>query len=305
VTLALDSAGAFVGAARDGNLDRAKQLGATVICCYIVGNPGGSPHVVKADVDAIRERGLLPYANWERAANFFAAADQAACVAAGQEAETAMRACGWPAGSACAFSFDYDVPIGAYSVMLQKLEWCQAGSGADYVAVPYGSAGLLTYAALHGEYAARGYKGWLSESTFGEPGYVDAFTHAALVQNHDAAGNWLNSPLPGCDVNTILDPAALGAWGPANGDDMPTAKEIAQAVWAEQIHNTDATGKPTSGNHPASSWLTQATVNAAHAATTPIDTTALAQQIITALGTDLAREVAAELGAALIAGSKA
>lgn len=112
-----------------------------------------------------------------------------------------------------------------------------------------------------------------------------------------------SAPFGKCDHNVFY---GIGDDMPLSDDDVKkVAAATRDAVWGAQIHSLDATGKPASGNHPASSWLTQATVNSAHAATGPVDANVLAQQIITALGADLAREVAAELGAALIAGSKA
>ena len=226
--IGFDAAGLFVGKERDANLQHAKSLRATVICCYIVGTPGGFPCSTPADVAAIRALGLLPYANWERAADFFATASQQDCVNAGGEARAAMTAAHWPVGSACAFSFDFDPSSASYPAMLQKLAWVQQGLGMDYAGVPYGSAGLLTYFATNrASYVSAGYKAWLTESTFGQANYLQAFQYAAQVQNHDAAGNWLNSPFPGADVNTILDPAALGAWGPPTDGDIMT-----EADWA-------------------------------------------------------------------------
>jgi len=50
-------------------------------------------------------------------------------------------------------------------------------------------------------------------STFNQP-YHPTGPNICMVQFHDADGNWLNTSVPGTDVNTVTDPKALKAWWP-------------------------------------------------------------------------------------------
>lgn len=209
---------------------------------YIVGNPGGMPHADKTRVDAIRAAGMGALPNWERAANFFATCSNSDAKNAGVEALAAARVCGFPDDGSIgvAFSFDFQVPTGRFGEMRDKLAYAGDGMGGHYQPLGYGQSALIDYWAAHGISGPH----WLMGSTWGLP-YHPGSPNVALVQSHDAAGNWLNSPVPGTDINTVTNPDRLPAWWPDGspyGGNMPTVEEI----WGYRITVDNQT--------PATTW---------------------------------------------------
>lgn len=193
-----------------------RQHGGIVAACYIVGFPGGYSHVDKARVLALRAAGLAPLPNWERAADFFASATLTECRAAGAEALAAARQEGFPDDGSIDLpaSFDYNIPPSKYATAAAELAAFNEGLAGHYRAIAYGPFGFLAYLAAHGQPGPH----WLMASTFSTTSQFTAAQVAApfvgLVQSHDAAGNWLKSPIPGTDINTVTRPGALGAWWP-------------------------------------------------------------------------------------------
>jgi hypothetical protein len=185
--------------------------GGIVAPVYIVGNPGGMPHADNARVTELRAAGLAPLPNWERAADFFKHATIADAQAAGREALAACRACGFPADGSIdvAFSFDFEIPPANYPAMARLLAAVQTGLGGSYRAIAYAQSGFIDYLAAHGQPGPH----WLMGSTWGQP-YRPTSPHVALVQSHDTAGTWINSPIPGTDINTVTNPQAVRAWWP-------------------------------------------------------------------------------------------
>lgn len=203
--LAYDGASAF-------DLNVAKQYGGIAIADYLVGHPGGYDPANEARVAHTRFLGMGPIPNWERAAGFFNACTVAEARTAGAEGAAASRALGFPADGSIRvyFSFDEYVTGARFVEMGQKFDAVRAGC-VGYQAAVYGQYPLINYLVTTGH--APG-KHWLSGSTFNEP-YNPSGPNIAMVQSHDAAGNWINTQVPGTDVNTVIDPHALGAWWPA------------------------------------------------------------------------------------------
>jgi len=197
--------------------------GAVVAPVYIVGSPGGFPHVDRARVAALRKAGLAPLPNWERAADFFRNCTVEEAHAAGVEALNACRDLGFPDDGSIdvPFSFDYNISPSEYAAAAARLVAANVGLGGHYRAIAYGPIGFLTYLGAHGQPGPH----WLMASTFRSSSLFYASEvsspHVALIQSHDAAGNWLNSPIPGTDINTVVNPHALGAWWP---DGSPYAR---------------------------------------------------------------------------------
>lgn len=253
--LAYDGASAF-------DLNAAKQHSGIAITGYLVGHPGGFNPIDKARVNQIRAMGMGFLPNWERGADYLVSCGKAGGIGAGQEALAAMRALGVPDNGtvACPFSWDVNVNPGLYPQCGQVADGIIAGLAGHYLFSTYGQGGLIDYFRATGRMKV---KGWLSGST-SFPGFNASGPNIAMVQSHDAAGNWINTQVPGTDVNTVIDPRALGAWWPAGspyiGEQPVTPAEIqaiANAVWDAQIHATAPDDKtPTSANHAASTWLT-------------------------------------------------
>lgn len=253
-----DGAGPF-------DLAAAKAAGGIAVTVYIVGTPGGMPHADQARVNAARAAGLGVLPNWERQADYFGTCTVTDAQAAGVEALAACRALGFPDDGTigCAFSFDFDVPVSRFGEMGSKVRAVTAGLAGHYKTMIYGQQALIDWLATHGYISG---KSWLMMSTFNQT-YTPRSPNVCMVQEHDADGNWLSSPVPGTDVNTITDPGAVHAWWPNNspyatqGDAPMTPAEIqsvADAVWAKAFSGTTtgADGKPVvSPQHSAAEWL--------------------------------------------------
>lgn len=227
--LGYDGASAF-------DLNVAKQHGGIVIADYLVGHPGGYDPANEARVDNTRFLGMGAYPNWERAAGFFNTCTVAEARAAGVEGAAATKALGFPADGSIriAFSFDQYVTGARFVEMGQKFAAVRAGVGAGFQAAVYGQYGLINYLVTTGH--APG-KHWLSGSTYNEP-YNPSGPNIAMVQSHDAQGNWINTQVPGTDVNTVIDPHALGAWWPtgspyAGGTDVDITPAQMDAIAAK------------------------------------------------------------------------
>jgi hypothetical protein len=217
-------------------LKSVKRHGGVAVSVYIVGTPGGMRCAAKQDVDLARSLGLGVLPNWERAADFFRHATLIDCRAAGREALAACRALGFPddGSVSVAFSFDFQIPASQYGEMADKLAAINDVLGGHYRGVAYGQFGLIDYLARHGRPGPH----WLMGSTFRASSqfYVSEVRspHVAMVQMHDAGGNWLSSPVSGTDINTVTQPQKLGAWWPTNspyaqGAGMTMDKDVAAA----------------------------------------------------------------------------
>jgi hypothetical protein len=194
------------------DLDAAKAHSGIVITGYIVGRPGGFNPIDKARVDTVRAKGMGFSPNWERAADFFLTCSLADAKAAGVEALAANRALGLPDDGSirCSFSIDAPVPTSRFGEMGQKLNAVTAGLAGHYQTMLYGQSNLIDWLCANRYLSG---KHWLMGSTWNQP-YNPASPNVCMVQSHDAAGNWINSPVPGTDINTITDPYATGAWFP-------------------------------------------------------------------------------------------
>jgi hypothetical protein len=198
------------------DLAAAKAHGAVLITGYIVGHPGGMDPITPRRVRQIHALGMGFLPNWERAADFFRTASLADCRNAGKEALAACRSLGVPDDGTVGvpFSFDYQVPASGFPRATDQLAACGDGMGGHYQPLGYGQVDLINYWAAHGLPGPHWLMGstWRPSSQFA--GHEVGSPHVALVQSHDAAGNWLNSPVAGTDINTVTQPGRLPAWWP-------------------------------------------------------------------------------------------
>ena len=253
--LAFDSASPWEGptaGSDDPRLRRMRRAGGVVASVYIRGNPGGYRHANAADVQRLRAAGFGVLPNWESTADYFRTATLAQARAAGVEAAAALRDLGFPLDGTIdvPFSFDYQMSPASYPAEAAKLAAAQEGLGTVARATAYAQSGFIDYLGANG-YGDRVH--WLMASTWGLP-YAPTSPHVGLVQSHDAAGNWLDSPVPATDVNTVTQPGRVGAWWPDGStytvkeggavalSDQDVAR-IAAAVWAH-------TRTPVDGKEP-------------------------------------------------------
>jgi hypothetical protein len=223
------------GATADlSRLQAVKNHGGIGVSVYIVGTPGGMRCANQRDVDTARSLGLGVLPNWERAADYFRTCTLDQAHAAGVEAKQACQRLGFPDDGSVTviFSFDYQVPATGFPAALDRLKACHDGLGAAYKAASYAQSGLIRYFGAHG-FGDVGH--WLMASTWGLADYDIGSANVALVQSHEANGTWLNTPVPGTDINTVTRPTLLGAWWPEGSEYAPmaiTVDDIWNASWA-------------------------------------------------------------------------
>lgn len=285
---------AFDDANPDISPEAMVKHGAIVATVYFRGHPGGYQPADAARVKALRDVGLGVWPNWESTADFFRTCTITQAKAAGIEARRILPQLGFPddGSTSVPASFDYQVAVPDFKGRLDRLSAFQDGLDPDrFMATSYGQTSLIRYFAANG-FGRTGH--WLMASTWGQAYRPDA-EHVAIVQSHqqingewwpkDENGQpiytqpyWLDTPVPGTDVNTVTQPDRLAAWWPdgspyAGGGDMPLtdaeiekiAAAVAPAVWKHRLssQNEDWT---------AGTWLTvarEAAHNAATALTAP------------------------------------
>jgi hypothetical protein len=257
---AFDGAGPF-------DLAAAKAHGGIAATTYIRGTPGGMPHADAARVAEIRTDGLGASPNWEATADYFGTCSLAGATWAGTDALRACRELGYPDDGTIAvgFSFDFDVPAGRYPEMGAKARAITAALGGHYRTMIYGQESLIIYLVVHGDVTG---KHWLMMSRFGQA-YDPGASYFCMVQGHDVGGNWINSPVPGTDINTVTDPHALYAWWETGspyeqGDSPMTPYEIQQIAAAsakatvDEMFTRNIAG---TSNHPLPGWITLINAN--------------------------------------------
>lgn len=205
--LAYDGASAF-------DLDAAKRAGGIAVTGYTIGHPGGFDPISKDRVDTARSKGLGVWPNAEGPADFLATCTPAQAQVMAANALAAATALGFPTNKTISYPFSWDVniPRANYGKCADNARAVIQGLGDKFLFTAYAQGGLIDYFKSQGLLQA---KGWLSASS-SWPGFNPKSPNIAMVQSHDADGNWINTAVPGTDVNTVIDPHALGAWWPAN-----------------------------------------------------------------------------------------
>ena len=203
------------------------------VSIYIRGTPGGFRHASADDVKLIREIGLAIVPNWESFADWFRTHGKRASKQAGQEAAQALHDLGLPTDGSLdvAFSWDYDMDPATFEREAGDLVAAHHGLEGTARATAYGPSAFITY--LH-NHVFQDRVHWLMASTFGKPYDINQ-PGVGVVQSHDENGNWIQDtdPVSASDINTMIQPAKLGAWWPEGSEfsEMaPTAKEIADQV---------------------------------------------------------------------------
>jgi hypothetical protein len=161
----------------------------------------------------VRAYGVAPWPNYERNLTELIS-DRSVGQAAGHIGfNDAVRA-GFPADGTVWFPFSVDVnlPPSDYPKVGAAFDGINDIIKGRFLVACYGQGGLIDY--LHNTHRTQG-KGWLSGSA-SYPGFNVHSPNVCLVQSHDSAGNWLNTPVASSDINTITDVASLHAWWPTN-----------------------------------------------------------------------------------------
>jgi hypothetical protein len=264
-----------------------KQNGAIAVSVYVSGDYAQDANHVKS----LRTAGLGPWPNYERGLWELVEAtdDRSAGRAAGRQGVSDAKRCGFPADGTVWFPFSLDVRLDPtrYNEAANAFRGIQEENAGQYLISCYGQGGLITYLREQGVIDQ---KGWLSASS-SYPGYDINSSDICIYQE---VGQFIEGH--NTDRDVITEVQALHAWWPDDSpyleDDMPSADEVATAVWNKVMHNVDSHGNPSSGNHPAWQWLTLGTANARIAASQTLDQIAAA--VLAALPSDARRGITEE-----------
>ena len=127
----------------------------------------------------------------------------------------------------------------------------------DQQVFPSSMPAVMAYlhAADAGDHPARAYGQFSVLEKFGRPGWQTIAWSSGLISKHAVLYQYeIQQDFHGSqvDYDQILNIDELGAWWPEGSEhNMPTADEIAQAVWDQQL--SDGSTK-----QPAAAWLRQA-----------------------------------------------
>lgn len=213
------------------------KAGKRFACRYLYGTLAGKA-VTRSEIDALRAAGLAVVLNWEWSASE-ATGGYDTGVDRGRRTKEIVAHLGAPADAAVYFSVDYDArdmgPVREYFRGITSV-WPKARTGV------YGGRRVIETAKL------QGWCPWYWQ-TYAWSGGV--WVPGAHIQQYRNGVNFQGSDL---DLDRALV-ADYGQWRAE--DDMPTAQEIAEAVWVKQIVGGD--GKTT---YAASSFLRSALIAA-------------------------------------------
>lgn len=205
--------------------------GIKVVARYLFG-PGKG--LDAAEVKALHAAGIGIVLNYEgQSGNHLKGAQQGA--ADGQAARSYAKQLGAPDGLPIYFSCDQQVFA---STMPAVMAYLHAADSGPHPSRAYGQYSVL--------------------ERFGRPGWQTIAWSSGLISKHAVLYQYeIEQDFHGSavDYDQIIDIDQLGAWWPEGSEhDMPTAQEIANAVWAEQLG--DGTTKQS-----AAAWLKQARNN--------------------------------------------
>jgi len=216
----------FDGAFGEAEIDLvANTPGAVAVNHYLTG-----PYATSSFLpDAAHARGLACVLNYERAPGALVGATRADGQAIGQQALAAIEA-GCPRNKSVAIYFSVDVDTGATT--------CDSGfqgvrdvvSGQFQVRC-YAPQNVLEHLANSGLVDGRQ---WLAASTYGRA-YNPGSSNVGMVQSHDINGNWINTPVPNTDINTLTTSlAGIAAWGTGVNVPILDATDLAN-IFAQDL----------------------------------------------------------------------
>lgn len=158
----------------------------------------------------------------------------------GRDAAALCEQIGAPHGLTIYYSCDTDTTPGQWPIIADYYAAAGKATAGRYQVGVYGEADLIDYLHRQGVVTSE----WQTV----------AWSNGRLSANADLFQYLINQTMAGAavDFDRIINPDQLGAWWPEGSEfNMPTAQEIAAAVWREPL--TDSDGK----KQPASAWLKQ------------------------------------------------
>jgi hypothetical protein len=210
------------------SLAECKRKGAVAMSHYMTRSYASS----SAPPAAVRAAGMGAVFNWEGYADELKGATRAKGRAVAAEALGVYPAAAPRAAGGIYYSVDTD--LAACDEAFRGINDVHKGTGIPVKT--YAEGGLIER--LHGLGLVQG-KQWLSMSE-GFGGFRHALSSGlvAVVQMHDAAGNWIGTDVANTDRNTVIDAAALGAWWPANHPLATPAKATAVTGKIQTLRST-------------------------------------------------------------------
>jgi hypothetical protein len=157
----------------------------------------------------------------------------------GHDAAELAESIGAPHGLTIYYSCDTDTTPGQWPMIADYYAAAGKATAGRYAVGVYGEADLIDYLHRHGVVTSE----W---QTY-------AWSNGRLSANADLFQYLNNQTVDGAavDFDRIIHPDQLGAWWPSGSEfDMPTADEIAAAVWNRKLSDGDR-------EQPAAAWLKQ------------------------------------------------
>lgn len=264
------------------------QAGIKLVARYL--SHDDSKDISATEAAALHAAGIGVLANWESQPGR-PLLGAAAGTQDGTDAAAKAELVGFPHGCCIYYSCDTDTNQSQWPTIAAYYKAAGAATNGRYTVGVYGEADLIEY--LH------------NAGVVTSEWQTYAWSNGRLSAEADFYQYLNGQTVAGAsvDLDRIIHPDLLGAWWPENspyGENMPTADEIAAAVWNAQIRGHGTAGAPaTTASHAASDWLigTKASVGAVQAAAAgAVDVNALAdalvaagigQAVVTALGQKL------------------
>ena len=248
-----------------------RKRGAIAMSHYVT----RSYRTTSADPVATRKAGMGAVFNWEGMAAELKGATRVQGRQIGEEALGALPS-NAPRNGSLKLYYSVDTDLTDLTVCDEAFRGIRdAHQGSGVRVGVYGEGGLIIRLCHMGLVDG---KQWLSMSE-GFGGFHAALDAqlVAVVQMHNAAGQWIDTDIKGTDRNTVIDPHDLGAWWPDPSPFNPPApapvslleelmaldpnspdykrlvSDVADAVWAKQL--TFASGTKNAITANAAIWL--------------------------------------------------
>jgi len=282
------------------DLDKVKANGGVAMSVYLT----GIYESTCAQPAQLHEKGLGVLGNYEEAIDELLYCGHDGGVDIGRRAAEAYMAKGAPGGVGLGivFSVDLSVDESAFGAISRSFDGIREGLDGRFVPKVYGEGALIDYLVAHGKVEG---KQWLSAST-SFPGFDAADLHVGKVQ-------LVGGPVPGTDQDVLTDADGLGIWWPAGSPHHNAAQATHleddmtpdQAKQLAELH--DRLAKIDNINFAIHNQVAPAVADMrpkvqalyARGHDSNLDPKEFAKDLAGALGPDIARQVATELGSIL------
>ena len=219
------------------NIAELAQAGIKLVARYL--SHTDAKNLTASEAQALHAAGIGILLNWESVEGR-PLGGAATGTADGRDAATLAEQIGAPHGLTIYYSCDTDTSASQWPIIADYYDAARKATEGRYAVGVYGEADLIDY--LHKRGVVTGE--W---QTY-------AWSNGRVSANADLFQYLNNQSIGGgaVDFDRIIHPDLLGAWWPEGSEfDMPSAEDIAKAVWAQQLTDGDGNTKP------ASAWLKQ------------------------------------------------